>query len=82
MSSGYTHHEASGTVGADVAAGKGKGKARAEDEQPMNSRLTPSQVDPHPVDPGYGLSGDGHTHQGGEIQVNERFCYSIELNSI
>ncbi|RYO84596.1 hypothetical protein DL766_010562 [Monosporascus sp. MC13-8B] len=53
----YTHH---GVVEIDPPIGEGKGKARADDQQHMDSGVALMQGDVHPIDPGFGLSGGGY----------------------
>ncbi|RYP69534.1 hypothetical protein DL771_006049 [Monosporascus sp. 5C6A] len=53
----YTHDA---VVERDPSIGKGKGKARADDQQYMDSSVALMQGDTQPIDPGFGLSGGGY----------------------
>ncbi|RYP89740.1 hypothetical protein DL770_004128 [Monosporascus sp. CRB-9-2] len=58
----YTHNVG---VETDPSILKGKGKARADDQQHVNSSAVLMQGDIQPIDPGFGLSGGGYGGGGG-----------------
>ncbi|RYP20045.1 hypothetical protein DL765_002971 [Monosporascus sp. GIB2] len=53
----YTHN---GVVERDPPIEEGKGKARAHDQQHVDSGVALVHGDIHPIDPGFGLSGSGY----------------------
>ncbi|RYP55914.1 hypothetical protein DL769_010025 [Monosporascus sp. CRB-8-3] len=71
-SSIYTH---SGVVERDPSIGEGKGKARADHQQHMNSGVALMQGDTQPIDPGFGLSGGGYGG-GGATNMTGSATYS------
>ncbi|RYP34515.1 hypothetical protein DL767_004227 [Monosporascus sp. MG133] len=67
----YTHNEG---VERDPSIGKGKGKARADNQQHVNSGVALMQGDIQPIDPGFGLSGGGYGG-GGATNVTGSATY-------
>ncbi|RYP02847.1 hypothetical protein DL764_005567 [Monosporascus ibericus] len=67
----YTHNAG---VERAPSIGKWKGKARADDQQHVNSGAVLMQGDIHPIDPGYGLSGGGYGG-GGAANVTGSATY-------
>lgn len=79
LSPAYGHH------GVTSSAGKGKGKARADDEEPPNTNppnIPELEGEPHPIGPVYGRPTGGVATQEGEVASSALFCPVFTLTII